>query len=164
MGLELKKRKFTPAGFKRAMAVFCLMFAFMTAAMVFLPWEKPWTSSPGISSPISGWELATEQGWVSPYIVLVGVIVALVGTIGVLVSPASYAGTILNVVMIVGGALILAGGILGYLSVPQQANILPGVGVNSTPMGGGALMIFGGLALVGGLKPERMGLKTGKET
>jgi len=164
MGLGLKKRKLTPAVFKRAMAVFGLMFAFMTAAMVFLPWEKPWTSSSGISAPISGWELATEQGWISPYIVLAGVIVALIGTIGVLVSPMSHAGTVLNVVMIVGGALILAGGILGYLSVPQQANILPGVGVSSAQMGGGGLMIFGGLALVGGLKPERMGLKTGKET
>lgn len=160
----MKRRKFTPLGFKKAMAVFGLVSSIFAVVLVFLPWEKPWTSSPGIPEPISGWELATEQGWISPYIPLAGVVLVVVGAIGELVSRTSRAVDPFNLLMVVGGALILIGGIWGYFSVPPQANILPGTGLSAIMMVGGLLLILSGMALIGGFKPERIGLKTSEET
>ena len=156
---------------KQALLVIGLIGGILAAVGIFLSWASIQAEVEGltISADITGLDMAKGETTImgttvpgpeepSPYIVLVGGILALVGAIGALAIGTKKAGVKkLSILLAIGGLIAILGAGWGFSVVETGTVSLFGFGTVSSSYGYGLYLCFVGgiLALIGGIMGAR---------
>lgn len=157
---------------KKTLLVIGLIGGILAAVGVFLSWASIQAEVEGfstISADITGWDMAKGETTImgitvpgpsepSPYVVLVGGILALIGAIGALAAGAKKAGVKLSILLAIGGLIAIVGAGWGFSVVETGTVSLIGIGNVSSSYGYGLYMCLVGaiLALIGGIMGARI--------
>jgi hypothetical protein len=89
---------------RRGVVAIALIGGILAIVGIFLPWKMNTVTK-------SGWELATLEVKVYPYLAFIGGFLAAIGAVGAFLSRAVYAAKALGALAFMGGFLVVVGGL-----------------------------------------------------